>query len=110
VSAIREPMTFAKLAKKCRATAEAHGWSLPNKGEAVALVHSELSELLEAMRHHNPPSEHVPEISAEEEEVADTFIRLLHMADAYGWDLDRAVAFKMRFNESRPYRHGGKAF
>lgn len=75
-------------------------------GMRVALLHSEASELLEAFRHGDGKSEHMPEFSATEEEAADILIRLLDMADAYGWRMDEAVAAKMQFNAGRPHMHG----
>jgi NTP pyrophosphatase (non-canonical NTP hydrolase) len=42
-------------------------------------------------------------------ELADVVIRVLHFAGKHGIDLERAVEEKMDHNESRPFRHGGKA-
>lgn len=77
-----------------------------NDGELIALLHSELSEMLEALRHGNPRSEHIPEFSAVEEEAADLLIRLLDMACARQWRLSDAVRAKMGFNAGRPHLHG----
>jgi hypothetical protein len=80
--------------------------SLPNLGEKLALMHSELSELLEGHRHRNPPSDHIPEFSAAEEEAADLLIRLLDTAREEKWRIGEAVLAKMDFNATRPYKHG----
>jgi NTP pyrophosphatase (non-canonical NTP hydrolase) len=80
-----------------------------NDGELVALMHSELSEALEAIRHGNGPSDHVPEFSGAEEEMADTVIRIFDTCAARGWRLGEAIVAKMAFNDGRPYRYG-KAF
>lgn len=79
----------------------------------VALIHSELSELLEVLRNGRPwpevMSAKCPEITAVAEELADTVIRCLDMAGALGIDLVAAVHAKQAYNETRPHKHG-KAF
>jgi NTP pyrophosphatase (non-canonical NTP hydrolase) len=81
-----------------------------NEGELIALMHSELSEALEGLRHGNPPSDKIPEFSSVEEEFADVIIRIMDHASAKGYRVGPAVAAKIRFNSTRPRRHGGKAF
>lgn len=95
---------------------EAHGfWGEGTKtvlgyAAKIALMHSELSELLEAVRK-DPwaPCAKVPEITCEEEEAADLFIRLLDYCHARKIDLGRAAILKHQFNLSRPPMHGKKA-
>lgn len=41
-------------------------------------------------------------------ELADLFIRMADLAGKLDIDLAATVALKMRFNEDRPYQHGGK--
>ena len=76
----------------------------------VALVHSEISEVLEAIRVGNPPSAKIPEFSSVEEELADAVIRICEWAYTYNYRLGEAIAAKMKYNETRPKQHGGKAF
>lgn len=83
---------------------------LRNEGELIALAHSELSEALDAIRHDNPPDDKVPEFSGAEAELADTVIRCMDHAMERGYRLGEAIVAKMKFNATRPAKHGGKKF
>lgn len=111
-----------------------HGWweeGDRNFGEVVALMHSELSEALEEYREGQPlhfvycdearrrnalmdyndhceGEHHKPEGIMVE--LADVFIRI---ADLIGRneltdEFVKVLKWKLAYNESRPYRHGGK--
>lgn len=71
-----------------------------NKGEMMALMHSEISEMLEGVRK-NKMDEHIPHRSSEEVELADLFIRALDYAGGWGLDLDGAIADKRAYNAVR---------
>ena len=102
---------FSELAAKAHATAVASGfWEDPvgNDAVAIALMHSELSEALDALRHGDPPDDHIPEFSGMEAEFADVIIRIMDTADARGYRVAEAIVAKMEYNSRRPYKHGGK--
>lgn len=77
-----------------------------NEGELIALMHSELSEALEAMRKKKIVSDHCPELSAVQEELADTCIRIFDYCAEFGIELGDAIRIKMAFNKTREHKHG----
>jgi NTP pyrophosphatase (non-canonical NTP hydrolase) len=81
-----------------------------NDGEMIALIHSELSEGLEALREHIDHDDKIPEFKGIEAELADTVIRIMDMAHARGWDVAKALLAKVNYNARRDYKHGGKKF
>ncbi|HXQ36257.1 MAG TPA: hypothetical protein VN843_19755 [Anaerolineales bacterium] len=66
----------------------------------LALVHSELSEALEADRKGLADS-HLPHRDGREVEMADAIIRLFDLAGAYGMDLGGAFVEKRAYNSKR---------
>lgn len=134
------------LCKKCNKTSREHGFWNPDPASGgnpdnvsvptkIALMHSELSEMLEAHRKGNPPCEkqvpHLPRkvdnfgkdvmipitilqggeprpLTSMEEEIADLFIRLCDFCGQYDIDLGQITLAKMSYNETRPHMHGGK--
>ena len=101
---------IAQMQTAIHKTAREKGWwDEPRQApECIALMHSELSEALEGYRLGNPMSEKIAPFSQIEEELADVIIRILDYAEANSFEIEKALMAKMAYNETRPYRHGGK--
>lgn len=109
-------MSFIKeynvLARSIHQTAIDKGWwdKERNDGEMIALMHSELSEALEALRHGNKPDDHIPEFTGVEAEMADVIIRIMDFGIARGHRVAEALEAKIAYNANRERMHGGKLF
>ncbi|MGE5422739.1 MAG: hypothetical protein ACM3QW_05725 [Ignavibacteriales bacterium] len=124
-----------ELVKKAHDNAVEHGWWEEDRGfgEQIALIHSELSEALEEYRdgrgtkdvyyeckHPGSFMDGPPECKSGcmickrgkpcgiPIELADTVIRIFDTCGRYGINLEQAIIEKMKYNQGRKYRHGGK--
>lgn len=80
-----------------------------NDGEAIALMHQELSEALDGLRDGNPVSEKIgAPFTQVEEEMADLVIRVMDFCAGRGHHLPEAILAKMAYNLGREYKHGRK--
>ena len=99
----KKSLSINDFIKQCHCVAKDKGWweKERNEGELIALMHSELSEALEAMRNHAK----VADIA---EELADCCIRIFDYCGARDIDLEKALHKKIEYNKTRSYRHGKK--
>lgn len=71
--------------------------------QKIALVQSEASEALEAMRHQKYG---IGAKDTFEDEIADVFIRLADLCGELNIDIEAQIEFKMGINKTRPVKHG----
>jgi NTP pyrophosphatase (non-canonical NTP hydrolase) len=94
-----------QLCKDAYEIAKSKGWHEEKRefGTRIALIHSEVSEAMEADRRNEGEARVV-------EELADIVIRVFDLCGEEGFDLETAIHQKMAINATRTYKHGGKKY
>lgn len=111
LSGINAGMTLNELVAQSHGLARDKGWwddASPNIPEKLALIHSEVSEVLEAMRTIDPVISEVVDGKPEGYgvEIADVVIRIADLCGFLGLDLEALVREKHAYNQTRPRKHG----
>lgn len=108
---VRAIDTLLEEAFRCQVE---HGFDA-TAAEDIALMHSELSEALEDMRtgawratYDTTPGKELKPLGVPSE-LADILIRVFAFARKHKIDLADMLVRKMLYNETRPFKHGGKA-
>ena len=107
-------MTLNELRDECHAIARSKGWydgpGERNIGEQLMLIVTEVAEAMEDLRDEKMTMS--VDVAGKPigfpSEIADVLIRVFDLAGYLWIDLDSAVWAKIKYNERRAYRHGGK--
>lgn len=106
--------TVNGLVKEVHELAKEKGWwdGVPRSPlEIHMLAVSEIAEATEEARTSNPPfylDGAKPE--GEAVELVDAVIRIMDYFGYRGWDMEQVIEAKMKYNETRSHRHGGKKY
>ncbi len=96
-------MELHEIQKRVMALAKEKEWGTKpddvNFAEKIALLHAELSEALEAYRKNKLDGRH-----GVKEEIADTLVRVLHLAGIYEVDVEKEVLKKLDVNQTRDWK------
>ena len=111
------------LQKEIHANAKEKGWwpegddDTNNIMERLMLVVTEIAEAAEEHREHKTgdgvyfgrmDTQGMQKPEGFGIELADAVIRIFDLAEYLGIDMEQCIEMKMRYNKTRPLRHGGK--
>ena len=96
----------SSMQRRVRLNNKERGFEVMDIPRSLCLIHSEISEALEAHREDNPPDKKIPEFDNFTVELADAVIRILDLAGGMKLPLAEAIVAKKAFNKTRPYKHG----
>lgn len=113
-------LTFQVISKAAHMNAKAKGWHDRERDfvhESMLFV-TEVAEAVEEYRAGTPVHYHSVVIGEDGKlygkpegigpELGDVVIRMADSAHGRGYDIGRGIVEKLRFNRTRPARHGGK--
>lgn len=105
---------------------QVNGFDFPGIPTALMLVVSELTEAMECDRHYKfcqqiPSVRRMDDLNDEQfklqfeeqvkdtfqDEIADAFLRLMHLCGALNIDIEQFIKLKARYNAMREFKHGG---
>lgn len=109
IEEVKKKPFFKALGEEIIEINTANGWNVMKPEQwadtykipgVLALVHSEVSEALEAFRK--------GDIDNFIEELADVVIRVVDCSEGLGLNIETAIRAKLEKNKTRGFRHGGK--
>ena len=106
-------MKINKLIEDSHNLSVSKGWHQTERllPELLCLIHSEVSEALEEYRKGKGIDE-IYYIDGKPEgipiELADVIMRITDLCGLHNIDLEEAISIKIKYNKTRPHRHGKK--